>query len=121
MKETVTAEAAAALQQTRGAGFSGYLKTVSHGLNYRGIALGVALIVLTCAIWIYWNWGTWGDLSTDCGREVYVSAVIKDGGTLYRDVWYPFGPIAPYVTAVLFRWFVVSIFVPCAAGAIGAL
>jgi hypothetical protein len=53
--------------------------------------------------------------------QIYVSVVLKDGGTLYRDVWYPFGPISPYVNAALFGIFGVHIFVPYAVGIISAL
>src|SRR5262245_3661113 len=126
MEETVPdgaqlAEATVATEQTERAALSDLLNSIDRILNRRGIAAGVILLVLVCAIWAFWNWGTWGDLSTDCGREVYVSLVIKNGGTLYRDVWYPFGPLPPYANAALYRWFGVSIFVPYVVGAICAL
>ena len=76
------------------------------------IVLGVLLLAALSALRLYSGWETWGNLSTDSGREIYVSLVVKDGGTLYRDVWYPYGPLAPYVNAVLFRMFGVHLLVP---------
>jgi hypothetical protein len=90
-------------------------------LDTRHILAGVLLLAAICAIRMYQNWGTWGNLSTDAGREVYVSVIVKNGGSLYRDVWYPFGPVAPYLNAVLFRIFGVHIFVPYFVGTISAL
>ena len=89
--------------------------------SFRHILVGALLLALVCAVRMYANWGTWGNLSTDAGREVYASLVVKNGGSLYRDVWYPFGPFAPYFNAALFRIFGVHIFVPYFVGAFSAL
>jgi Dolichyl-phosphate-mannose-protein mannosyltransferase len=51
------------------------------------------------------TWAHWGDLRADIGREMYVPAMIAQGKMLYRDVWYPFGPLAPYIQALIFRIF----------------
>jgi hypothetical protein len=51
------------------------------------------------------TWATWGDLTIDCGREMYVPAVLSEGKMLYRDVWYLYGPAGPYVNSFLFRLF----------------
>src|SRR5208282_2351240 len=61
----------------------------------RTAIIAVAL-VLACLTWAHW-----GDLQTDCGRELYVPLEILRGKLLYRDVWYPYGPLAPYVEAAL--------------------
>src|SRR5207253_7024486 len=57
------------------------------------------------------TWGHWGDLDIDSGREMYVPAAIAGGKVLYRDLWYPYGPVAPYLLAGLFRWFGASLYV----------
>ena len=82
---------------------------------------GVLLLVALGLLRLYSGWETWGNLSTDSGREIYVSLVVKDGGTLYRDVWYPYGPLAPYANALMFRLFGVHLLVPYLVGTISAL
>lgn len=52
-----------------------------------------------------YTWGRWGDLQIDCGRDVYVPAEILKGRMLYRDLWYPYGPLVPYLLAILLRCF----------------
>jgi len=76
------------------------------------------------AIWaacLYATWAAWGSLTVDSGRELYVSAVLAEGKTLYRDVWYNFGPAAPYLNSWLFRFFGVHLSVMYWAGSFCAL
>lgn len=83
----------------------------------------VALAVLG-ALWallMYSTWATWGELTADCGREMYVPAVLSEGKMLYRDVWFLNGPAAPYFNSVLFRLFGVNLSVLYWAGSISAL
>ncbi len=40
--------------------------------------------------------GHWGDFQIDNGRELYVPVSILHGKLLYRDIWYMYGPLAPY-------------------------
>jgi len=87
----------------------------------RYITAGVALLTLICALRMYWTWATWGDVSIDCGRELYVPAVLRQGQMLYRDVWYHYGPAAPYFNSVLFRIFGMHMAVAYFAGALAAL
>ncbi len=54
---------------------------------------------------MYTTYGTWGNLSIDSGREMYVPAVLAQGKMLYRDVFWIYSPLAPYVNAALFRLF----------------
>jgi hypothetical protein len=51
------------------------------------------------------TWASWPDLIVDCGRELYVPWALLQGKRLYRDVWYPYGPLAPGVMALLLRIF----------------
>lgn len=75
-------------------------------------------------LWVarmYATWATWGSLTIDCGREMYVPAVLSEGKMLYRDVWYTYGPAAPYFNSYLFRWFGLNLNVLYWAGSISAL
>jgi hypothetical protein len=83
------------------------------------VALG-ALVALW-ATWFYATWATWGDLTIDCGREMYVPVTLLEGKTLYRDVWYLYGPAAPYLNSFLFRVFGVHLSVLYWAGSLSAL
>ena len=65
----------------------------------RGLILVVAIVLA------WYTWGRWGDFQVDCGRELYVPSEIIRGKLLYRDIWYPYGPLAPYVGALLIAIF----------------
>jgi hypothetical protein len=43
-------------------------------------------LVLLCACRMYWTGASRGNVSTDCGREEYVPAVLAQGQMLYRNV-----------------------------------
>lgn len=70
---------------------------------------------------MYGTWETWGWLTADCGREMYVPTVLSEGKTLYRDIWYLYGPLAPYWNSFLFRIFGVHLSVLYWAGSLSAL
>jgi len=92
------------------------------GKDWRRIAL-LALATLA-VLWgwrLYATWATWGNLTVDCGREMYVPAVLAEGKTLYRDVYYPYLPAAPYLNSVLFRAFGTNLNVLYWAGSLAAL
>ena len=59
----------------------------------------------------FYTWAQWGDLHVDTGREMYVPAMLARGKMLYRDLWYPYGPLAPYLEALFFRIFGVHLVV----------
>jgi hypothetical protein len=82
-----------------------------------------ALFSLVC-IWgalFSLTWAHWGDLTVDCGREMYVAAELASGRTLYSDLWYPYTPGSPYVNSVLFHFFGLQLAVLYWAGALAAL
>jgi len=62
------------------------------------------IIAVACGL-AWYTWGHWGDFQVDCGRELYVPAAILKGKLLFRDIWYMYGPLAPYLQAMLFRLF----------------
>lgn len=63
-----------------------------------------AIILAACGM-AWHTWGHWGDFQIDNGRELYIPAAILKGKLLYRDLWYMYGPLAPYLKALLFRVF----------------
>jgi hypothetical protein len=68
-----------------------------------------AIIVAVAGTMAWFTWGHWGDFQIDCGREIYVPAAILQGKLLYRDIWYMYGMLAPYVQALLFHVFGISL------------
>ena len=87
-------------------------------------ARAYAGLFVLVAFWgwrFYATWATWGSLSIDSGREMYVPAVLAEGKMLYRDVWYLYGPAGPYINSFLFRIFGVHLNVLFWAGALAAL
>jgi len=89
----------------------------SRQLTYLGFAA-----LLIAWIWRLWvNWACWGSLTVDCGRELYVAAMLARGKMLYRDVWYLYHPAAPYFNSLLFRIFGVRVEVFYIAGSLAAL
>lgn len=82
---------------------------------------GLAALVIIWAAWFHGTWETWGWLTADCGREMYVPTVLSEGKTLYKDIWYLYGPLAPYWNSFLFRIFGVHLNVLYWAGSLSAL
>ncbi len=88
--------------------------------NFSTIFALVMLVVLW-AVKLYTTWGAWGNLTVDSGHELYVPAMLAEGKQLYRDLWFPFGPGAPYFTSFLFRVFGARLNVLYWAGSLSAL
>jgi hypothetical protein len=83
--------------------------------------IALLLLVALWALRMYTTWETWGDLSIDCGREMYVPAMLAQGKTLYRDVWFGYMPAAPYFNSLLFRLFGFNLAVLYWAGSLSVL
>ena len=67
-------------------------------------AARAAIVAVACTL--FWlTWAHWGSIQVDCGREVYVPYQILRGKLLYRDLWYPYGPLEPYISALLLKVF----------------
>ncbi|MBU4313085.1 MAG: glycosyltransferase family 39 protein [Candidatus Omnitrophica bacterium] len=47
------------------------------------------------------SWLKWGSLLIDTGRELCVPWRLLSGDLLYKDIFYEFGPFAPYLNALL--------------------
>ncbi len=69
---------------------------------------GLLLVIFSVAM-LMATWAAWPNLIIDCGREMYVPAAMEHGKALYRDLWYPYGPLAPVVNAALFHLFGISL------------
>jgi hypothetical protein len=51
------------------------------------------------------GWRKWPDVYADYGSELYPTWQISQGGLLYRDLYYMYGPLSCYVHALLFKVF----------------
>ncbi len=67
------------------------------------------LIIAVAIVFARHTWGHWGDIQIDCGREMYVPVEILRGKLLFRDIWYQYGPLTPYVQALAFALFGINI------------
>ena len=47
----------------------------------------------------------WGDPIIDLGRDLYLPGRLLNGRILYRDILYNYGPVTPYLLAMLVRVF----------------
>jgi hypothetical protein len=72
-------------------------------------AAGPLFLSFTLAALAAWSWRKWPDLLVDFGRELYVPWQLSQGKVLYRDLALNYGPLPPYLNAVLFKLFGVSI------------
>src|SRR5262249_53808664 len=68
------------------------------------LALAVAFGALAA-----WSWRRWADPQIDFGNELYVAWRLASGDALYPDIALRSGPLSPYVNAVWFELFGVSI------------
>lgn len=68
---------------------------------WRPDASAPAIIVAAGLILAWHTWARWGDIQVACGKELYVPLEILRGKLLYRDVAYLYGPLAPYMLALL--------------------
>jgi hypothetical protein len=66
------------------------------------------------------SWRKWGDLYVDVGRELELPSQILAGRLLYGDLRFYYGPLGPYVNALLYRLFGVHVGVLVGAGLVSA-
>ena len=71
--------------------------------------IGPGVITIVFLILTFWTWRKWPDLLIDFGRELYMPWQINSGKVLYKDIVYWNGPLAPYVNALWFHIFGVSL------------
>lgn len=66
----------------------------------RGVAL--AMVAAVYAILLAASWQTWANLAIDSGREMNTPVRLLAGERIYADVYYLYGPLAPYLNAALY-------------------
>jgi len=84
-------------------------------------SMALAALVAIWAAKVYTTWGAWGNLTIDSGHEMYVPWMMTRGKVLYRDMWYMYGPGAPYLNYFWFRMFGARLEVLYWAGSLSAL
>jgi hypothetical protein len=67
------------------------------------------------------SWQKWADLTIDGGREMNTPLRLLRGERIYSDVYYLYGPLAPYLNAALYAVFGVHLNILYAAGTIASL
>jgi hypothetical protein len=67
------------------------------------------------------SWERWGNPLVDCGREMNQPLRLAQGEVLYSDVRHIYGPLSPYINALLFQVFGPSLDVLYADGIITAI
>lgn len=90
--------------------------------NPRGRALAILALAFTilCAA----SWQSWANLTIDGGREMNLPLRLLRGERIYTDAYFLYGPLAPYLNALLYRLFGVhltTLYVAGIAASIGML
>jgi hypothetical protein len=88
---------------------SGENRPDSRLKRYLGIWCGPVLIAMVFFGLTLWTWRKWPDILIDFGQELYVPWQLVDGKVLYRDLAFFNGPFSPYLNALWFRIFGVSL------------
>jgi 4-amino-4-deoxy-L-arabinose transferase-like glycosyltransferase len=73
-------------------------------LSSPALILSIVFLLLTV-----WSWRKWPDILIDFGRELYVPWELLNGKILYKDIAYLNGPLSPYINALWFKVFGVSL------------
>jgi hypothetical protein len=81
----------------------------------------VFVLILLFAIMSAISWQTWANPVIDGGREMNTPLRLLRGETIYSQVYYLYGPVAPFFNALLFKVFGIHLNVLYAAGLAGAL
>ncbi len=58
---------------------------------------------------VAWSWGKWTDVHIDFGSELYLAWRLVEGDVLYGDLAHRNGPLSPYLNALWFQLFGVSL------------
>jgi 4-amino-4-deoxy-L-arabinose transferase-like glycosyltransferase len=81
----------------------------------------VALIAVSFIFALAVSWERWGNPLVDCGREMNQPLRLARGEMLYSDVRHIYGPLSPYINAMLYRIFGASLRVLYADGIFSAM
>ena len=81
----------------------------------------VAGIVVSFIVGLAFSWERWGNPLVDCGREMNQPLRLASGEMLYSGVRHIYGPLSPYVNALLYKIFGPSLGVLYANGIVTAM
>jgi hypothetical protein len=81
----------------------------------------VLILLLLFAAMSAVTWETWANPVVDSGREMNAPLRLLQGERLYSDVYYLYGPVAPYFNALLYKIFGIHLRTLYAAGLAGGL
>jgi len=81
----------------------------------------VVFIVVSFAVGLAVSWERWGNPLVDCGREMNQPLRLVRGEMLYSAVRHIYGPLSPYVNAMLYRVFSPSLGVLYADGIVTSI
>src|SRR3990170_745791 len=84
-------------------------------------ALLLTLTAIGFALLFVLSWLKWADLTIDGGREMNTPLRLLRGELLYSDVYYLYGPLAPYLNAALYAVFGIHLNTLYAAGTLASL
>jgi 4-amino-4-deoxy-L-arabinose transferase-like glycosyltransferase len=84
-------------------------------------ALLLTLTAVGFALLFVVSWQKWADLTIDGGREMNTPLRLLRGELIYSDVYYLYGPLAPYLNAALYAVFGVHLNTLYAAGTIASV
>ncbi len=65
----------------------------------------IGVLVLSLAYGLAVSWQRWGNPLIDTGREMNVPLRMASGETLYSDIRHIYGPLSPWLHALLYRAF----------------
>ena len=85
-----------------------WLMRIEARRRVAGANLSVLLVVTTFLGCAWLSWRRLGSLIIDGGHELEVPRRLVEGGVLYRDIAWYWGPLAPWLNAGLYRLFGVT-------------
>jgi 4-amino-4-deoxy-L-arabinose transferase-like glycosyltransferase len=79
------------------------------------------VLLISFVSFCFISWHRWASVVIDGGREMNLPWRLLNGETLYSEAYYLYGPLAPYVNALLYKIFGVHLNTLYAAGFICSL
>lgn len=73
--------------------------------SYKADIIALLFLVTVYLLIVIMQWGYWGNLFTDCGREAFLPAVILKGKILFKDVFAMYAPLPYQINALLYMVF----------------
>ncbi|MGP0628724.1 hypothetical protein ACTRW9_03365 [Nitrospina sp. 32_T5] len=64
---------------------------------------GPLVVFIGGGLMLWLSWQRWADVLIDFGNQLYIPWRIAEGEVLYRDLFYVFGVLSPYIHALIFK------------------